>query len=639
MRIALLLFLAYFSLIGNVCANTYYVSAEGNDTNSGTLALPWKTVTHASANSNPGDTIYVKAGLYNENVIISKSGIPDKPVFFIGYKTTPGDMPPILVSRPDPYSAFSPADMPTFDGGNRGTGTGFNCRNQKYLRIKNFQIQNYKYGLTAGGTSQDAGNNFFFNINVRSIGEVSDSYSGLGIILGSMGTLFSNNNIIDSCLVINSAAEGISINGDYNSVTGSKVYCNENTGYAATDYYMIVTGKYNTFRGCYIERALGLSHWGHGYTAKTNAAQVVDQGLSLPALASQYNRFYFCEAKNMGESFCVRHRTAQYNLFYHCKATGSHTGANNSPSGEGSGIVIRDGASDNIFDGIIAENCSEGIVFVDSEEDGDMGSNPPGHPNNNNKIINSIIINCYVGVSFSGEGVPSDAGDNLIAGCTFYKTRYLHYAARSCKNMKYIGNIYYGCLPSTPGGYFKGNAFANDIVPNGANTYFKQCDFYNIEGGMPANFVLNSTGSVAKDPLFRDPAGMDLHLQSSSPCIDVVDLPNEIKTDYDSIQRPQAAKSDMGAFEYPVITSIPNIQTPGIITAIYQDLFSGNLQIRTADPGYEITLYDMQGRLIRKAIATTNITEMQLKHFAGGVYIVNARKKWYGESKKIMIIK
>ena len=372
-----------------------------------------------------------------------------------------------MVNNTNPYTSFLSTDMPLFDGGNRASGIGFDCRKQKYLIIKNFQIQNYAYGLITGNTTQDAGNLILYNINAMSLGDVSSSYSGQGVLLGSMGTSFSNDNTLVNCMVVNSGAEGFDINGNNNKLTGCKVYCNENTSNAPTDYYMIVTGSYNTFTRCYIERTPGLSHAGHGYTAKTNAEQVVDNGEALPAISSQYNKFYYCTAKNMGESFCVRHRTAQYNLFYHCKSIGTHTGATGSPGGEGNCIVTRDGASNNTFDGCIAENCNAGFVFEDSVEDGDTGSNPPGHPGNNNKYINCLINNCYIGVDFDDYGVQSDVGDNTIANCTFYKTRYLHYAARHCANMKYIGNIYYGCLPTSSGGYFKGSTYSADIIPSG----------------------------------------------------------------------------------------------------------------------------------------------------------------------------
>ncbi len=536
-------------------ATTYYVATNGSNANSGlSPSSPWKTLTFAAGNSSPviaGDTVFVKSGNYgNENVVFQKSGITGNPIVFQGYKNTPGDIPPVLVNNSNPYAVFLTADMPTFDGANRGAGIGFDCTNQKYLTLNNFQIRNYAYGFIAGGANQTSGNLVLNNINVMFVGDVNSSYQGEGILFGSMSTKFSNGNTIKNCLVVNAAAEGFGINGNNNTLTGCKVYCNENTANAPTDYYVIVTGDYNTFNNCYIERLPGISHSGHGYTCKTNAEQVVDQQLSYPAIASQHNKFYYCVARNMGESFCVRHRTAQFNLFYHCKAYGTHTGANNSPSGEGNCVVTRDGASDNIFDGCVADSCSSGFVFEDTVEDGDTGPNPPGHPGNNNKYINCVIYNCYAGVEFSNYSVASDAGDNTIANCTFYKTRYLHYAARACANMKYIGNIYYGCLPNTPGGYFKGSTYSSNIIPNGTNTYFKYCDFINIEGGMPANFVSNSAGSISSNPLFNNAATLDFHLTSSSPCLNAYTTPTFVVTDFDSIPRPQGSGYDMGAYEY-----------------------------------------------------------------------------------------
>ncbi len=89
--------------------------------------------------------------------------------------------------------------------------------------------------------------------------------------------------------------------------------------------------------------------------------------------------------------------------------------------------------------------------------------------------------------------------------------------------MKYVGNIYYGTSQNPYGGYFKGNTYASDIVPNSANTYFKQCDFIYIEGfsGGTLTSYTSVNGNISSNPNFV--SGSDLHLQSSSPCIDKVD--------------------------------------------------------------------------------------------------------------------
>ncbi|MFN8010463.1 MAG: choice-of-anchor Q domain-containing protein [Holophagaceae bacterium] len=533
---------------------TYYVSPAGSNSNSGlSQGSAWATLAYAASAASPvaaGDTVYVSAGSYAQKVVFAKSGAPGNPIVFQGYQATPGDAPPRRVDQANPYAPFSSTDMPTLDGGSRATGVGFDCSNQKHLVIRHFQIQNVAYGVILGGTSQTAGNIWLDNVNVMTVGDVNASYSGEGILLGSMGTRFSNDNMLTDCMVVNAAAEGIGINGARNVLAGCKVYCNEDmTQGASTDYYIIVCGDDNALSGCYIERAPGLWHNGHGMGAKTNAEQVVDQGQALPVITARRNQFINCTARNMGESFYVRHRTSQYNRFIRCKAYGTHTGAPGSPGGQGNGIVTRDGASDNVFDGFTAENCNAGLVFNDTVEDGDTGPNPPGHPGNNNLYVNGVITNCYIGVSFSNYSVPSDAGDNTIAQCTFYKTRYLHYAERHCANMKYLGNIYVGCLPGTPGGYFKGGTFAADILPNGANTYFRQCLFFGIEGGLPPGFAGASPGSLTLDPRFVNPGQLNFRLQAGSPCIDAGPSLTTVTSDWDGVPRPKGAASDIGAFE------------------------------------------------------------------------------------------
>ncbi len=44
--------------------STYYVSTTGSDTNSGTQASPWASITHASTITAPGDTVIVEDGTY-----------------------------------------------------------------------------------------------------------------------------------------------------------------------------------------------------------------------------------------------------------------------------------------------------------------------------------------------------------------------------------------------------------------------------------------------------------------------------------------------------------------------------------------------------------------------------------------------
>ncbi len=53
---------------------TYYVSTTGADTNAGTLSAPWRHINYAASKTNPGDTVQVMGGTYNEIVTIPNSG-------------------------------------------------------------------------------------------------------------------------------------------------------------------------------------------------------------------------------------------------------------------------------------------------------------------------------------------------------------------------------------------------------------------------------------------------------------------------------------------------------------------------------------------------------------------------------------
>ena len=518
-------------------ATTYYIATTGNNGNSGTsTGSPWATMTYAASSSSPvaaGDTVYVKAGNYgNENIVFQTSGTYSRPISFLGYQTTPGDAPAICTDKADPYATLVTTDMPTYTGSSRGSGAiCMDMELVEHVFVKNFQMTAYSYGVIGGGATvkKDV---HLYNICAFSIGSTTASYSGLGIRFGSMSTKFANTCSFQKCLVSNACAEGFDIAGDYNYVKDCEVWCNEDASNARTDYYIIVTGSYNEINGCHIERLAGLSSTGfHGITLKSNAEQVVDAGLPYTPINPTHNRVINCSAVNMAESFVVRHRGVQYNHFEGCTAYGTHTGAVGSGTGEGYGIIIRDGASYNTFTRCWIQDCATGIKFQDTVEDGDTGGSPPGHPGHGNIVSQSVFVNCYSGIDFSNTGISAtkDCGDNLISNNTFYRPRYFIRASKSCDSIKFEGVIVYGCASTNPNtggvteGFIYDNGYGSDILAAGTQSYFKDCAFYSIQTGMPAGFTAAAVGSVTVDPTFVDKDNYDFRLQASSPCIDACD--------------------------------------------------------------------------------------------------------------------
>jgi len=55
-------------------AATYYVSVAGNDAHPGSEAQPWRSIQKAASTAVAGDVVYVKAGTYNEQVVVANSG-------------------------------------------------------------------------------------------------------------------------------------------------------------------------------------------------------------------------------------------------------------------------------------------------------------------------------------------------------------------------------------------------------------------------------------------------------------------------------------------------------------------------------------------------------------------------------------
>lgn len=104
-------------------ADTYHVSPSGDDSNSGALARPWRTIGKAARTLKAGDTVYLMNGVYREQVVPSNSGSPGA---YIKYAAYPGHVAVIDGGG---------LRLPDYDG-------LFNVVNKAYIWIEGLYVKN-----------------------------------------------------------------------------------------------------------------------------------------------------------------------------------------------------------------------------------------------------------------------------------------------------------------------------------------------------------------------------------------------------------------------------------------------------------------------------------------------------------------
>ena len=483
---------------------TYYVSPDGDDSNDGlTEATAWRTISYAASSESPvnaGDTVYIKAGDYGaEDIFIEKNFQPDAPrILFIGYKERPGDLDEMPFEYGDD---LDPSVMPLINPGDRTKGEGINISDSYNITIKNIQIGNSLAGITVWNSESMDNGIVLENIYLKNIGW---EYS-TAITLKE-----ANNNTIRNCLIVNATGAGMDIWGDNNLIENCKIYSNESEPvgdgtYTSMDYYIVLKGNYNTVRNCYAERDGDLEDVGHGFEIKESG---------------EYNLFENCTVKNMiAGCFSVRWADVQNNEFRHCTALGG-------VSDDVSAFMIREGASNNVFNSCVAENCQAGVRYILAGEDED-------YCGEKNVFNNCVMRNAKWAIDFNSyyyNSAPAD--NNIMANCVIDGAQYLVNSDRPNS-----GNKLVNCIITNVSNYSTGDYQTNlDFLYN---------DFFNNGFATPLG-----TGNISANPLFVAAQSGDYHLQSGSPCIDAGTSQYAPTTDFEGTSRPQGSGYDIGAYEY-----------------------------------------------------------------------------------------
>jgi Right handed beta helix region/Protein of unknown function (DUF1565) len=114
-----------------------YVSTNGDDSNPGTIDKPLRTIQHAADIAKPGDTVYVRAGSYCQQLAVKVSGNAQQG--FITFQSQPGE-------------------HAILDGGcltpPQGESSMVQLTSVSFVRVEGFEIRNYRtsdYGSVPGG--------------------------------------------------------------------------------------------------------------------------------------------------------------------------------------------------------------------------------------------------------------------------------------------------------------------------------------------------------------------------------------------------------------------------------------------------------------------------------------------------------
>ncbi len=86
---------------------------RGDDEHEGSLAHPWNTLRHAVHQLKPGDTLYLRDGIYQERVALTRSGTAEAPIIIAAY---PGELPILDGGLPEFRVSPTTSWVPATDG-------------------------------------------------------------------------------------------------------------------------------------------------------------------------------------------------------------------------------------------------------------------------------------------------------------------------------------------------------------------------------------------------------------------------------------------------------------------------------------------------------------------------------------------
>lgn len=235
MKNIIIILIALLTSLNTFAQTNYFVDdINGNDLNNGTsLATAWKTIQKACDAATPNSIVQIKAGIYNENIVVNISGTPGNSITLKNYLN----------------------DVVLIDGTGTSGTTMLSVTDKSFLNFQNLTIQNLTVNDAQGILIETTGINSstelsFKNITIKNINwtsnpltiPTSSNNAQSFIAYGGDGGI--TNITIDSCKVFNNIlgfSEAMTLDGNVDGFTikNCEVHDNTNIGIDIAGNYQV----------------------------------------------------------------------------------------------------------------------------------------------------------------------------------------------------------------------------------------------------------------------------------------------------------------------------------------------------------------------------------------------------------------
>ncbi len=204
-----------------------YVGTAGNNANTGTIDLPWRTMQYAADHVAAGDTIYLRGGLFTERVTISVSGAPGAPITFRNFPGEAAIVDQNGVTPPNGDSAL------------------LSISGRSHLVVSGIVFQNYRtaadtktpHGILLTGACQDVQILGCTIHHIEQNNPVLNNFSANahGLLISGNSATPMSNIVVDGCEIHTlrlGASEALTVNGNVSgfAVTNNLVHDCNNIG-------------------------------------------------------------------------------------------------------------------------------------------------------------------------------------------------------------------------------------------------------------------------------------------------------------------------------------------------------------------------------------------------------------------------